>query len=160
MLFRSLIPLAGLDTGVSRRRQNSLRRLDEAWGEDWQDKLYPIMHRYPAKTFLRRLAVFTESNKLDWSEAFYRDQIETRKNRSRAPKDPWVINHDLVKEQGLPAVETGRIMEVGDEEQEEEEEEQSWSLSVSIKENGKTAKPIVAEREASGCAEGPDHGSR
>lgn len=42
-----------------------------------------------------------------------------------------------------------RITEVGDEEQEEEEEEESSSLSVSIKDNGKTAKPTVAEREAS-----------
>ena len=108
------------------------------------------MPKYSAETFLRWLAVFAESNELDWLEAFIRDQIETRKTRLRAPKDLWVINCDLVKEEGLPAVQKGQITEVGDEEQEEEEEEQSSSLSVSIEENGKTAKPTVAEREASG----------
>ena len=79
-LKEGLIPLAELNTGVSRRCQNSLRRLDKTWGEDWQDKLDPIMPRYPAETFLRRLAIFAESNELDWSEAFLRDQIEARKN--------------------------------------------------------------------------------
>ena len=108
------------------------------------------MLKYPAETFLKRLAVFAESNELDWSEAFFRDQIETKKNRSQASKDPWVINCDLVKEEGIPAVQKGRITEVGDEEQKEEEEEKSSSLSVSIEENGKTAKSTVAERGASG----------
>ena len=85
-LKEGLVPLTKLDTGMSKRRQHSRLRIDTAWGEEWTEKLNPIMPKYPAETFLRRLAVFAESNDLDWSEAFFKDQIEARKHKAWAPK--------------------------------------------------------------------------
>ena len=43
---KGLVPLAELDMGMSRRRRHSLRRLDEAWGEEWQEKLGGVADFY------------------------------------------------------------------------------------------------------------------
>ena len=114
-LHRGLIPLVELDTGISRRRRHSERRISGACGDELEIDLKKILPKCPSETFPRELAVFAEEQTFEWSKVFFQHLIQAGINRPRSRKDSWLTSRDLVMDGDLAAWQKHLIME-GEEE--------------------------------------------
>ena len=94
----TIIPLADMYSVTERRKDSSRRRLEEAWGDGWDDNLRNMLPPFPAETFLHKLTLFAEA--IPWADAenLLKQRIKERlATLSRSRKCRWLVNNDLTE---------------------------------------------------------------
>jgi len=95
-LTTTILPLADIHTESERRKYKIKERLEASWGEGWEDLVEDLMPPWPAKEFLRSLAVFSE-NHAKWATAaeLLGNRIAERLAAKKTKKVPWLTSTDV-----------------------------------------------------------------
>ena len=96
----AILPLANLHLTSEQRKNGSRLRLEKSWGDNWETAMRGLLPPWPAESFLRELAVFSEQS--PWAEAklIFKERIKDRIAKPRTSKVTWLTNRDLVIGQG------------------------------------------------------------
>jgi len=94
----TIIPLSEFHSALERRKAFKKARIEQPWGNDWEEKLGELLPPWTAEEVLRELARFAECNKR-WVEAkvLLESNIEQRWGAKSTKKYKWLMVRDIAE---------------------------------------------------------------
>jgi len=94
----TIITLSEFHSASERRKAFKKARIEQAWGNDWEEKLGELLPPWPAEEFLRELARFAKRNKT-WVEAkvLMESNIAQRLAAKSTKKYKWLTTRDIAE---------------------------------------------------------------